>query len=470
MAGMRAPITDWRPDDPTFWDATGRKVAQRNLSFSIFAEFLGFSVWQLWSVVAVKLNDSGFSLTTGQLFWLVSIPGLVGATMRFPYTFAPARFGGRTWTVVSALLLLIPCALLAWLVSDPATPYWALLAAAATAGLGGGNFASSMANISYFYPEGRKGAALGLNAAGGNIGVAVVQKAVPLVIAIGAGTALHLEYAGLVWMPFILLAAFGAWRYMDNLAGARSTFRDQAVVVRHRQTWLLTLLYVGAFGSFIGYSAALPLLIKGEFAGYDPLPFAFLGPLVGSLSRPFGGWLSDRVGGARVTLAMFTGMAAIVPGVIIALSQGSFGLFLGCFLVLFVLSGMANGSTFKIVPLVFSAMHAGDRPRALRETAAVLGFSSAVAAYGSFLIPQAFKEAIERTGGPEPAFYGFLGYYVVCIAITALVYLRPYSTDARALAQSGRARPRTAVGRLVRRAPGAPAPDGVPAPAADRAG
>lgn len=425
MSATNATITHWEPDDPRFWQDEGKSVARRNLSWSIFAEFLGFSVWQLWSVVAVKLNDVGFSLTTGQLFWLVSIPGLVGATARFPYTFAPARFGGRTWTVVSALLLLIPTGLLAWMVTDPTTPYWALMLAAATAGLGGGNFASSMANISYYYPTEKKGAALGLNAAGGNIGVAVVQKAVPIAIAVGAGAALHLEYAGLIYVPFILLAAWGAWRFMNNMAGMRSTFRDQVCVVRHRQTWLLTLLYIGAFGSFIGYSAAMPLLIKGEFAGYDPLTYAFLGPLVGSIARPFGGWLADRVGGARVTLAVFFGMSCIVPGVIASLHAESFPLFLACFLVLFVLSGMANGSTFRIVPKVFAAMHPGDRAKALRETSAVLGISSAVAAYGSFVIPQAFKESIEGTGGPEMALYGFLGYYVVCLGITFFAYLRP---------------------------------------------
>lgn len=437
---MRAPITRWEPDDPQFWEQEGRSVARRNLSWSIFAEFLGFSVWQLWSVVAVKLNSTGFDLTESQLFWLVSIPGLVGATMRFPYTFAPARFGGRSWTVVSALLLLIPSLLLAVMVSDPTTPYWALLAAAATAGFGGGNFASSMANISYYYPQEKKGAALGLNAAGGNIGVAVVQKMVPLVIAVGAGAALHLEYAGLVYVPFILLAAWGAWRYMDNMSGMRSTFRDQVAVVKHRQTWLLTMLYIGAFGSFIGYSAAMPLLIKGQFPDYDPLTYAFLGPLVGSIARPFGGWLADKVGGARVTLAVFAGMAGVVPFVIAALHAGSFGPFLACFLLLFVLSGMANGSTFRIVPLVFNAMYPGDKARALRETAAVLGFSSAVAAYGSFFIPQAFKESILHTGGPERAFYGFLAYYVLCLSITAIVYLRKGSEAPAlqpALAQAG---------------------------------
>jgi NNP family nitrate/nitrite transporter-like MFS transporter len=438
---VRAPITHWEPDDPEFWQQQGRAVARRNLTWSIFAEFLGFSVWQLWSVVAVKLNSTGFSLTESQLFWLISIPGLVGATMRFPYTFAPARFGGRTWTVVSALLLLVPTILLAVLVSDPATPYWALMAAAATAGLGGGNFASSMANISYYYPQERKGAALGMNAAGGNIGVAVVQKMVPLVIALGAGAALHLEYAGLVYVPLVLLAAFGAWRFMDSITGMRSTFRDQVAVVKHRQTWLLTMLYIGAFGSFIGYSAAMPLLIKAQFPSYDPLTYAFLGPLVGSVARPCGGWLSDKVRGARVTLVAFAAMAAVVPFLIAALHAQDFGAFLGWFLVLFMLSGIANGSTFRIVPLVFDAMYPGDRARALRETAAVLGFSSAVAAYGSFFIPQAFKESILHTGGPERAFYGFLAYYVLCLVVIGVVYLRRGAeTQAplqRAMAQAG---------------------------------
>ncbi|HVL03896.1 MAG TPA: MFS transporter, partial [Acidimicrobiales bacterium] len=239
-------IEHWKPEDDDFWAATGRRVARRNLIWSIFAEFLGFSVWLTWSVVAILLNDAGFDLSSGQLFTLVAVPNLVGATVRFPYTFAVPRFGGRNWTIVSALLLLIPTILLAVLVSNPSTPYWALLAAAATAGLGGGNFASSMANISFFYPNARKGLALGVNAAGGNLGVAVLQLVAPFAVAAGTlavvgggqgpGGSLHLQNIGLMLVPFILAAAFCAWRFMDNLATARSSFRDQVVVARRRHT------------------------------------------------------------------------------------------------------------------------------------------------------------------------------------------------------------------------------------------
>ncbi|MDP8987397.1 MAG: MFS transporter, partial [Actinomycetota bacterium] len=192
-------IERWEPDDEAFWTSTGRRIARRNLRLSIFAEFLGFSVWLLWSVVATRLNEAGFDLSSSQLFTLVAVPALVGATLRFPYTFAVPRFGGRNWTVASALLLLVPTVLLAVLVGDPSTPYWALLAGAATAGVGGGNFASSMANISFFFPEREKGWALGLNAAGGNLGVAVLQLVAPVVVAAGAG--LHLARAGLMWVP-----------------------------------------------------------------------------------------------------------------------------------------------------------------------------------------------------------------------------------------------------------------------------
>ncbi|HVV49209.1 MAG TPA: MFS transporter, partial [Polyangia bacterium] len=265
-------IADWNPEDEGFWRSTGRRIARRNLLWSIVAENLGFSIWLLWSVTAPRLPKVGFPYTTDQLFQLVALPGLVGALMRFPYTFAVARFGGRNWTIVSALLLLIPTVGLAALVGRPATPFWLMATVAATAGLGGGNFASSMANISFFFPDREKGWALGLNAAGGNVGVSTVQLLVPMLVgsaAVSFGLAaphgappIYLPNAGLVWIPFVLLAAGGAALYMNNLSSARSTFRDQLAVTRHKHTWVMAWLYIGTFGSFIGYSAAFPLLLK----------------------------------------------------------------------------------------------------------------------------------------------------------------------------------------------------------------
>jgi NNP family nitrate/nitrite transporter-like MFS transporter len=438
MAGKKW-IDHWEPDDERFWESTGKGVARRNLGFSIFAELLGFSIWVLWGVVAVKLNDNGFAFSTSQLFWLVSVPGLIGATMRFPYTFMPAKIGGRNWTIISALLLLIPAVLLAVLVRDPSTPFALLLVAAATAGFGGGNFSSSMANISHFYPEGRKGLALGLNAAGGNVGVALTLLVVPIAIAVGG-----LELAGLIWIPFIVVAAFCAWRFMDNLTNARSTFADQRVIVRERHTWLMTILYIGAFGSFIGYSAGLPLLIDTQFP-QSAVGLAFLGPLVGSAARPLGGWLSDRLGGARVTLAVFAAMAIATLGVIFFLSQKeqswAFAGFLATFIVLFILSGLANGSTFRMVPAIWRAQsleraeaNGESRDEALarsrREGAAVLGFIGAVAAYGGFVIPQAYSGSIAATGGVELALGVFCAYYVLAGAVTWRCYLRPSAVAA----------------------------------------
>ena len=446
-------IIRWNPNDARFWDATGRRTARRNLFWSIFAEFLGFSVWQLWSAVAVNLNRNGFHLTLGQLFWLVSIPGLVGATMRFPYGFVVARVGGRNWTVISVALLLIPSALLAVLVQHPGTPYWALIAAAATAGFGGGNFASSMANISYFYPDSKKGWALGLNAAGGNIGVAVVQFVVPAVIGLGVlGLAAHraahlsLQWAGLVWLPFIVVAMIGAFFFMNNLAVARATMRQQLVILRRRQTWIMSWLYVGTFGSFIGYSAAFPLLIKSQFPHVNPLEFAFLGPLIGSLTRPMGGRLADRLGGAPVTFVNFIVMIAATLGVVWTLgmkaSPGAFPVFLTLFLVLFVTTGIGNGSTFRMIPAAFRkedmrrAGNGGAREldRADRdartEAAAALGFTSAIAAYGSFVIPQAYSASITGTGSAAAALLGFVAFYASCVGVTWWFFLRGSAHEA----------------------------------------
>jgi len=440
-------ITGWDPNDEAAWRSGGSSIARRNLAFSILAEFLGFSVWQLWSVVAVQLNRAGFHLTVGELFWLVSVPGLVGATLRFPYGFAVPLVGGRRWTVVSAALLLVPTVLLAALVQRPDTPFWLLLVAAGTAGFGGGNFASSMSNISFFYPDARKGWALGLNAAGGNIGVAVVQFVVPAVVGLGvlglqAKSARHLTLAsaGLVWIPLVLAATVCAFLFMDNLAVSRATLRSQAAVLRRRHTWVMSWLYIGTFGSFIGYSAAMPLLMKTAFPSVNSAEFAFLGPLVGSVARPLGGWLSDRKGGAVVTFWTFAVMALATLGVIATLGRtgapGDFGLFLAVFGVLFVCAGAGNGSTFRMIPAIFSAesaraaegRDAAEREEidraGRREAATVLGFTSAIAAYGSFVIPQGYSLSLSRTGGYVSALAAFLAFYVTCLAVTWWFYLR----------------------------------------------
>ncbi|MEV7007048.1 MFS transporter [Streptosporangium sp. NPDC051022] len=421
-------IDHWDPEDPAFWEATGRRVATRNLIFSIAVEHLGFTVWLLWSAVVVLLPKAGFPFTVDQLFWLVAVPNLVGATLRLPYTFAVSAFGGRNWNVASALLLLVPVGLLARLVADPGTPYWMFLVAAATAGLGGGNFASSMANVSYFYPERSKGFALGVNAAGGNLGVAVVQFVVPLV------AAASLANAGLVWIAPILVAAACAYLLMDNLAVVKADFGSQSRAFRRRHTWVMSFLYIGTFGSFIGYSAAFPLLVNATFPESGAAYSAFVGALVGSLARPVGGWLADRLGGARVTAWSFTAMAAGVLGVLAGLGRHSFPLFLGAFVLLFVASGMGNGSTYRMIPAIFAtqaerevdagAARAGALLRAKREAAAAIGIASAVGAFGGFLIPRGFAVSLGRTGSIDVALYVFLAGYGVFLATNWWFYRR----------------------------------------------
>jgi NNP family nitrate/nitrite transporter-like MFS transporter len=288
-------ITDWHPDDTAFWATTGRRVANRNLIFSIFAEHVGFSVWALWSVVVVALPPERFTFLADvqHKFWLVAIPNLVGAVLRLPYTAAVARFGGRNWTVVSALLLLIPVGLCTWCVTHPATPYWFFLVSAATAGFGGGNFASSMTNISFFYPERIKGTALGVNAAGGNVGLSTVQLIVPVLVLMSIGVSV----ATALWIPVVVVTAACAWLFMDNLQISRSTLREQLAAVRRPHAWVMSLLYVGTFGSFLGFSAAFPAVLQYTFPADQKmrvlgtallLPVAFTGPLVGSLARPLG--------------------------------------------------------------------------------------------------------------------------------------------------------------------------------------
>ncbi len=450
-------ISDWNPEDTTFWESKGKLIARRNLIWSIVAEHIGFSVWAIWSIVATKLPAAGFHYSTDELFQLVALPGLIGALMRFPYTFAVTTFGGRNWTIFSAAVLFIPTLCLAYFVSHPETPFWLMLLVASFAGLGGGNFASSMTNISFFYPDRMKGWALGLNAAGGNIGVSSVQLLTPILMGVGLFNlyqatpvgGVYLQNAGLMWVLPIAIAVIGAILYMNNLTSAKASIKNQLAIVRQRHTWIMSFLYIGTFGSFIGYSAAFPLLIKTQFPQVT-IAIAFLGPLVGSLARPLGGLLSDKVGGAIVTLFNFMVMAAATVGVLYFVGIKDFAGFLVSFLVLFASTGFGNGSTYRMIPSIFREENLrkvrgqGDsaRAEALKaasiQSGAAVGFIGAIGAVGGFLIPLGFGKSIALTGGPQLALIIYLVFYATCVATTWWFYLRkgPESAGATSLAQA----------------------------------
>ncbi len=437
-------IDNWSPENAAQWSGPGKAIASRNLKWSIFAEFLGFVVWQLWSIVVVSLPAAGFTFDTAQVFWLISMPSLVGATLRFPYTFLVPIFGGRNWTIISAGLLLIPSIALGICVANPDTTFGVMLFVAALAGLGGGNFASSMSNITYFFPQSQKGWALGLNAAGGNLGASVAQFVVPIAITLGAVGTLNISLAGFIWVPLILVAMWGAWKYMDNLSSAKADFAASAAALREPHLWILALLYIGTFGSFIGFASVFPKLIADQFpdfstftVGAASISLAFLGALVGSLSRPAGGRLADRFGGASVTVVAFGVMALGALLVVFTLPLGNFWAFLASFLVIFVAGGIGNGSTYRMIPSVFAARsgvkdahrNSGD-VNTQRKTAGALGLISAIGAYGGFIIPQVLGHSKSTTGEYTSAIFGFVVAYVVLMALTAFVYLRRGSSVA----------------------------------------
>ena len=454
---MAKTLTVWTPEDKAFWAQEGRAIANINLWISVPSLFLAFAVWQLWSVIAVNLPALGFKFTSNELFWLAAAPGLSGATLRIFYSFMVPVFGGRRWTAISTASLLIPAIGIGIAIQDPSTSYATLLLLALLCGFGGGNFASSMANINFFFPKEHKGSALGVNAGLGNLGVSAVQFLAPLVIALGvygplaggpqsivndAGVArtIWAQNAAFVWVPFIVLFTIAAWIGMNDIADAKASFREQAVIFKRKHNWLMCWLYLGTFGSFIGYAAGFPLLIKSQFPGIAPLQYAWLGPLVGAVVRPFGGWLADRLGGAVVTFWNFIVMTFAVVGVLWFLpsggSGGSFAGFFVCFLVLFLTTGIGNGSTFRMIPVIFLTermREAGGKGKAAeeqavkdanKEAAAVLGFTSAFAAYGGFFIPKSYGTSISMTGGPEAALYVFIVFYLTCIVTTWWYYSR----------------------------------------------
>ncbi|WP_082952015.1 MFS transporter [Mycobacterium kubicae] len=450
-------ISGWDPEDLHAWRNGGSKIARRNLIWSIFAEHVGFSVWSIWSVMVLFMPQTVYHIDAAGKFYLVAVPTLVGAVLRLPYTTAVARFGGRNWTIVSALLLLIPLTLTWWFMVHPAASYTTCLVIAAFAGFGGGNFASSMTNINSFFPVRLKGWALGLNAGGGNIGVPVIQLLGLLVVATLGNRSPQIVCA--TYLVLVGVAALGAALFMDNLDGQKSNGAAMLQVLRYADAWLISFLYIGTFGSFIGYSFAFGQVLQINYlatpgttpaaAALHASQIAFLGPLLGSLSRPLGGLLADRIGGAKITMWCFVAMAA-ATGVLIAagirddaqpgkISSGIMLAYVIGFILLFVISGIGNGSVYKMIPSIFAAKSLALKDHSAVATlsweramsGALIGIAGAVGALGGVGINVVLHASY---AGPAKsattAFWVFLAFYLICMVVTYAAYVRRRSVAA----------------------------------------
>lgn len=437
-------IQHWDPEDETFWNETGERTARRNLFFSVLSEHIGFSVWTLWSVLVLFMGPE-YGLTPADKFLLTSMVTLVGAVVRVPYTFAVAIFGGRNWTIVSASLLLVPT-VAAFAVMEPGTSFSTFLLVGLLAGVGGGNFASSMTNINAFFPLRKKGWALGLNAGGGNIGVPVIQLVALAIIGASGGPRVLLG----IYIPLIVVAAVLAALYMDNIESVRNDTGAARDAAKDAHTWIMSFLYIGTFGSFIGYSFAFGQVLTNQF-GRTPLQAAyvtFLGPLLGSLIRPVGGRLADRYGGARITAWTFVAMGVATAVLIAASMQKSLVLFTAAFVVLFVLTGLGNGSTYKMIPGIFQAKAVargltGEEAAVYgrRLSGASMGLIGAVGALGGVGINLAFRQSFLSYGSGTGAFVAFLAFYGVALAVTWAVYLRRPIAESPAEASASEVNP-----------------------------
>ena len=528
---MAQDLTNYAPDDEAFWASTGKGIANRNLWISIPSLLCGFAVWLYWGIITVQMLNLGFPFEKSQLFTLAAIAGLTGATLRIPSTFFIRIAGGRNTIFFTTALLMIPAIGTGFALQNPETPLWQFQALAFLSGIGGGNFASSMSNISFFFPKKIQGYALGMNAGLGNFGVTTMQILIPLVMTFGlfggepmilentsgtligkipAGSETYIHNAGFVWLLFLVPLAFAGWLGMNNIRdehvspdipGPLGAFgiisfmlviglvcaaiglwlmlpaevggsgfgvskwivlpivialtvgllkmipgqvgrnlTRQYRIFGNKHTWAMTIIYTMTFGSFIGYSAALALTIKVVFGfqhllvdgamthetvnpnGPSALTYAWMGPFIGALIRPVGGMMADKLGGARVTqwISIIMVVSALGVAYFIQAAYNSaspeqyFWPFLGLFLILFAATGIGNGSTFRTIAVAFDKEQAGP----------VLGWTSAVAAYGAFIIPQVFGEQMSA-GTPEYALYGFAIFYALCILINWWFYLRP---------------------------------------------
>ncbi len=530
-AGSRADVTDWRPEDETFWETTGKKIAYRNLWISIPALLCGFAVWGMWGIITVQMMNLGFPFSQAELFTLTAIAGISGATMRIPASFLIRLAGGRNTIFLTTSMLLAPAVGTGIVLQHPDWPLWSFQLMALWSGVGGGNFASSMSNISTFFPKRLQGTGLGLNAGLGNFGVTTMQIVIPLVMTVGlfgafggepmvlakdsgwifgkiaAGTQTWIQNAGLAWILSLVPLSALCWFGMNNLktvspatgspimAFAKITYlytlafiptitmlyfylpaptglgllniwvaipldiiaavtimklaafgtmkenvKTQFAIFGNKHTWAMTILYIVTFGSFIGFSMALPLSMKVIF-GISHVPdangvlqhtlnnpnapavlaYAWIGPFVGALIRPAGGWISDKVGGSIVTqwISAVMVVASVAVGYVMLLAYQSatpeqyFLPFMLLFVVLFAASGIGNGSTFRTIGVIFDRQQAGP----------VLGWTSAVAAYGAFIAPVIIGEQI-KAGTPQMAMYGFAIFYALCLLLNWWFYLR----------------------------------------------
>ena len=441
-------IEHWDAEDVDAWEAGGKDIAKRNLIWSVVAEHVGFSVWSIWSVMVLFMPADVFGIDAAGKFFLVAVPTLVGSILRIPYTVATARFGGRNWTVFSALVLFVPTLFTLYLMMNPGASYTTFILVAALAGVGGGNFASSMTNINAFYPQRLKGWALGLNAGGGNIGVPVIQVVGLLVIATVGNTDPWIVCA--VYLVFIAVAAVGAALFMDNLGNQKSDLRAMAKALKFSDSWVIAFLYIGTFGSFIGFSFAFGQVLQINFAAggqaaaqasLHAAQIAFIGPLLGSLSRVYGGKLADRIGGGRVTLAVFAGMI-LAAGLLVAVSTlddrsagaataATMAWYVVGFIALFLLSGIGNGSVYKMIPSIFEArsrslgLDEAERQHWSRAmSGALIGFAGAVGALGGVGINLALRQSYLSSGSATSAFWIFAGFYVVASVVTWVMYVR----------------------------------------------
>ncbi|HFL5522308.1 TPA: NarK family nitrate/nitrite MFS transporter [Salmonella bongori] len=444
-------LNDWRPENPAFWKNKGKRIARRNLWISVSCLLLAFCVWMLFSAVAVNLNKIGFNFTTDQLFLLTALPSLSGAILRVPYSFMVPLVGGRKWTVLSTVILIIPCVWLGFAVQQHTTPFGVFMIIALLCGFAGANFASSMGNISFFFPRARQGSALGINGGLGNLGVSVMQLIAPLVIFLPIftflgvrgvpqpdGSLLSLTNAAWIWAPLLAVATLAAWFGMNDIASAKASIVSQLPVLKRLHLWLLSLLYLATFGSFIGFSAGFAMLAKTQFPDVNILQLAFFGPFIGALARSAGGVISDKFGGVRVTLINFIFMALFTALLFLTLPGSGSGSFIAFYLVfmgLFLTAGLGSGSTFQMIAVIFRQitlyrvkLRGGTEEQAQREavtdTAAALGFISAIGAVGGFFIPKAFGSSLALTGSPVGAMKIFLVFYIVCVLVTWLVYGR----------------------------------------------